>query len=68
MLMPRPVAYYTERSAHFLERVDDELAAGELEIACEMLWGGAAHAVKAAAVAKAGRTVRIAGSPTWLNA
>ena len=52
MLMPRPAAYYTERSAHFLERVDDELAAGELEIACELLWGAAAHAVKAAAESK----------------
>ena len=46
MLMPRPAAYYTERSAHFLARVDDELAAGEL------LWGAAAHAVKAAAESK----------------
>ena len=52
MLMTRPVAYYTERSAHFLDRVDDELAAGELEVACEMLWGSAAHAVKAAAESK----------------
>ena len=49
MLLPRPVAYYTERSAHFLARVDDELARGELEVACEMLWGAAAHAVKSAA-------------------
>ena len=52
MLMPRPAAYYTERSAHFLARVDDELAAGELEIACELLWGAAAHAIKAVAESK----------------
>lgn len=52
MLMPRPAAYYTERSAHFLERVDDELDAGELEVACELLWGAAAHAVKAVAQSK----------------
>ena len=43
MLMTRPTTYYTERSAHFLARVDDELAHGELEVACELLWGGAAH-------------------------
>ena len=28
MLQPRPTAYYTERSAHFLARVAAELAAG----------------------------------------
>ena len=49
MLRPRPVAYYTERSRHFLALVDSELARGELEIACELLWGAAAHAVKSAA-------------------
>ena len=47
MLQPRPAAYYTERSAHFLARVAAELDAGELEIACELLWGAAALAIKA---------------------
>ena len=45
----RPAAYYTERSGHFLARVDRELADGELEVACEMLWGAAAQAIKAVA-------------------
>ena len=49
MLGPRTVAYYTERSGHFLARVDGELAAGDIEVACEMLWGAAAQAIKAAA-------------------
>ena len=49
MLQPRLPEYYRERSAHFLARLDDELAAGELEIACELLWGAAAHAIKAIA-------------------
>lgn len=49
MLQPRLPEYYRERSRHFLARVDDELAAGELEVACEMLWGAAAHAIKAIA-------------------
>ena len=49
MLQPRLPEYYRERSAHFLARVDGELTAGELEIACELLWGAAAHAIKAIA-------------------
>lgn len=49
MLRPRLPGYYRERSAHFLARVDDELAAGEPEVACEMLWGAAAHAIKSVA-------------------
>ena len=49
MLGPRTVAYYTERSRHFLARVEGELAAGDNEVACEMLWGAAAQAVKAVA-------------------
>ena len=49
MLAPRTVAYYTERSRHFLARVEGELAAGDIEVACEMLWGAAAQAVKAVA-------------------
>ena len=49
MLGPRTVAYYTERSRHFLARVDGELDVGDVEVACEMLWGAAAQAVKAVA-------------------
>ena len=49
MLGPRPAAYYRERSRHFLGRVDGELADGELEVACEMLWGAAAQSIKAVA-------------------
>ncbi len=43
------VAYHRERSWHFLELVDDELARSELEEASNKLWGAAAHAIKAAA-------------------
>ena len=43
------VAYHRERSRHFLDLVDDELARGELEEASNKVWGAAAHAVKAAA-------------------
>ena len=49
MLAPRTVAYYTERSRHFLARVEGELAAGDIEVACEMLWGAAVQAIKAVA-------------------
>ena len=49
MAIPRAAEYYRERSGHFLARVDAELAAGEIEVACEMLWGAAAHAIKSAA-------------------
>ena len=43
------IAYHRERSWHFWNLVEDELARGELEEACNKLWGAAAHAVKAAA-------------------
>ena len=43
------VAYHRERSRHFLDLVDDELARGEPEEASNKVWGAAAHAVKAAA-------------------
>lgn len=49
MLRPRLPEYYREGSTHFLARVDDELVAGEPEVACEMLWGAAAHAIKSIA-------------------
>lgn len=43
------IAYHRERSWHFWELVDDELARGELDKAGNKLWGAAAHAIKAAA-------------------
>ena len=43
------IAYHRERSWHFRELVEDELARDELEEACTKLWGAAAHAVKAVA-------------------
>ena len=43
------IAYYRERSRHFLAQVDDELARGELEEASNKVWGAAAHAIKAVA-------------------
>ena len=43
------IAYHRERSRHFLDLVDDELARGELEEASNKLWGAAAHAIKAVA-------------------
>ena len=43
------IAYHQERSRHFLDLVEDELARGELEEACNKVWGGAAHAIKAVA-------------------
>ena len=49
MIGPRHYAYYRERSEHFLERVDGELEQNEYELACELLWGTAAHAIKSAA-------------------
>ncbi len=42
-------AYRRERSWHFLNLVDDELARGELEEASNKIWGAAAHAIKAVA-------------------
>ena len=49
MVAPRHQDYYRERSRHFLSLVDDQLDEGELEIACELLWGAAAHAIKSVA-------------------
>ena len=49
MVAPRHHRYYRERSGHFLELFDDTLERGELEIACELLWGSAAHAIKSVA-------------------
>ena len=43
------IAYHRERSHHFLDLVDDELARGELEEASNKVWGAAAHAIKAVA-------------------
>ncbi len=43
------IAYDQERSRHFLDLVDDELARGELEEASKKVWGAAAHAIKAVA-------------------
>ena len=49
MATPRESSYYRERSRHFLTLVDAQLGTGELEVACELLWGAAAHAIKSAA-------------------
>ena len=49
MVAPRHQDYYRERSRHFLELVDDELRLGEPELACELLWGAAAHCIKSIA-------------------
>ena len=49
MLGPRPAEYYRERSPRLLARVDQELDDGELDVACEMLWGAAALGIKAVA-------------------
>ena len=43
------VAYHRERSWHFWNLVEDELARGELEEASNKVWGAAAHAIKAVA-------------------
>jgi len=48
----RPAAYYRERSRHFIAMVAGEVARGEMELACEVLWGAAAHAIKAVAQQK----------------
>ncbi len=47
-----PIAYHVERSWHFLELVDGELANGELEEASNKLWGAADHAIKGVAEKK----------------
>ena len=57
-----PMAYHVERSWHFLELVDSELANGELEEASNKLWGAAAHAIKAVAEKRVGSTVPM---PCW---
>ena len=49
MVAPRHHDYYRGRSEHFLKRVDGELEQSEHELACELLWGAAAHAIKSAA-------------------
>lgn len=49
MVTTRSPERYRERSGHFLARVDSELAAGEIEVACELLWGAAAQAIKSVA-------------------
>ena len=49
MVAPRHHDYYQERSHHFLTLVNDFLDRGELEIAGEVLWGAAAHAIKSVA-------------------
>ena len=52
MVAPRHYEYYRERSHHFLPIVGDLLEQGELELACEVLWGAAAHAIKSVAQRK----------------
>ena len=47
--MTTVVDYHTERSWHFLDLVDEEVERGELEEACNKIWGAAAHAIKAVA-------------------
>lgn len=47
--MTTAVEYHAERSWHFLELVDDEVARGELEEASNKVWGAAAHAIKTVA-------------------
>ncbi len=47
--MTTTIEYHVERSWHFLDLVDDELARGELEEASNKVWGAAAHAIKAVA-------------------
>ena len=76
------IAYHQERSRHFLDLVDDELARGELEEASNKVWGAAAHAIKAVAERRGwqhhahslleeaiGRLVREEGAPMdlWLQ-
>ena len=74
------IAYHRERSWHFWELVDDELARGELEEASNKLWGAASHAVKAAAESRGWehyahnrlegavlRLVRAEGAPAYLQ-
>lgn len=55
MVAPRHWEYYRERSHHFLSLVNDLLGRDEPELACEVLWGAAAHAIKSAAQRKGWR-------------
>ena len=80
MATPRMPSYYRGRSHRFLALVDDVLEWGELEMACETLWGAAAHAIKAVAAQRRGwehnthnqlriaidRLVSEEGAPTYL--
>ena len=50
--MTTVVDYHSERSWHFLDLVDEEVARGELEEASNKLWGAVAHAIKAVAERK----------------
>ena len=47
--MTTVIDYHVERNWHFLDLVDEEVERGELEEACNKIWGGAAHAIKAVA-------------------
>ena len=47
--MTTVVEYHSERSWDFLDLVDEEVHRGELEEACNKIWGAAAHAIKAVA-------------------
>ena len=49
MVAPRRYEYYRERSHHFLSLLDDVISQDEMELACEVLWGAAAHAIKSVA-------------------
>ena len=49
---PGPRSYYRERSRRFLPLADEMLGRNEPEVACEMVWGAAAHAIKASASAR----------------
>lgn len=49
MAAPHTPEFHWERSRRLLNLVDPVLALGEPEAACEMVWGAAAHAIKAAA-------------------
>ena len=54
MTTARTPEYYIARSHRFLASVDDVLGWGDLEMACEALWGAAAHAIKGVAAQRSG--------------
>ena len=56
------IAYHRERSWHFLDLVDDEIERGELEEACNKVWGAAAHALRRLPKGAAGP---ITPTPCW---